>query len=158
MTAIHKTEVLTRSLKAPVSRVFAAWADPEARLSWGTPGPSIELKHSATDFSEGGQDIALCVADGAQVAEVYTRYIDIRTDARIVMSEVIEGGGTRFGASLVTAEFEAEGEGCRLVVTLQTVALDGSGLEADVIEGWTSALEMLERFVAAPVQSVSRLT
>jgi len=48
------------------------------------------------------------------------------------------------GACLVTAEFLPEGDGTRLVVTLQTVALDGSTLREEAQEGWASALIRLE--------------
>jgi hypothetical protein len=45
--------------------------------------------------------------------------------------------------SLVSAEFIAEGTGTRLVLTLQTIAVDGSELLAEVEIGWISALDRL---------------
>ncbi|MEM8789270.1 MAG: SRPBCC domain-containing protein [Pseudomonadota bacterium] len=153
MTAIHKTETLTRTYPVPVARVFAAWADAEARRRWGSPSPAIEMRHEQANFAEGGRDVTLCLAEGEQIAEVYSHYIDIRPDARIVLTETIEAGGARMGISLVTARFVEAAEGCTLTVTLQTTALDGHGLENDVIEGWQAALEMLAGYLGAPVSA-----
>jgi len=52
------------------------------------------------------------------------------------------------GGSLVTVEFFGDDRQSSLVVTLQTVALDGLGLEAGVVEGWTGAMELLAAYLA----------
>jgi hypothetical protein len=53
------------------------------------------------------------------------------------------------GASLVTVEFQAVDAGTRLAVVIQTCGVDGSGLEHEVVVGWRSALDRLERVFAA---------
>lgn len=147
-TMAHDTLTLTRRYEASPARVFAAWADPEARRAWGAPSEDVTLVQEAADFSVGGQDVHVCVVGGEPVARVHTRYLDIVPDRRIVLSEVIEGDGRREGVSLVGAEMIPEGEGTRLALTIQTTALDGSDLARGVEAGWGSSLDALGRLVS----------
>ena len=71
-------------------------------------------------------------------------------DRRIIYTEVISEPGKVQGMSLVSAEFIPAGSGTRLVLTLQTVAVDGSDLLDGVETGWSSALDRLgQQFVDA---------
>lgn len=148
-TLKHSSISLSRSYPVPPAKVFAAWADPEARKIWGTPGEGITLEHEAADFSVGGVDISLCQMEGATIARVETRYLDIVPDARLLLIEAIASEGMHLGASLVSVEMTAEGAGTALSVTIQTAGLDGSGLEVEVEGGWVSALDNLGRMLAA---------
>src|SRR3569623_521834 len=49
--------VIARTLNAPLSRVYAAWADPQAKARWfgGTPG-QWELLTRESNFRGGGRD------------------------------------------------------------------------------------------------------
>jgi uncharacterized protein YndB with AHSA1/START domain len=98
------------------------------------------MRIDAADFTVGGEDVTTCLAGGEAVAVVRGRYHDIVPDKRIVYTEIIASMDTLEGACLVTAEFLNEGVGTRLVVTLQTVALDGSTLLEEAQQGWGSAL------------------
>lgn len=141
---------MERTYAASRARVFRAWEDPELRRVWGSPSDEVEIRNEAADFRVGGEDVQLCMVGGETVARVVGRYINIVPDARIVYSEAISEGETLMGASLVSAEFIAAGTGTRLVLTLQTVAVDGSDLLEGVAAGWTSALDRLgQSFVAA---------
>ena len=150
-TMAHDTLTLARRYEASPARVFAVWADPEARLAWGAPSEDVTLVQEAADFSVGGEDIAVCVVGGEPAFRVHTRYLDIVPDRRIVLSEVIEaaeGDGRREGVSLVGAEMMPDGGGTRLALTIQTTALDGSDLAQGVEEGWGHALDALGRLAA----------
>lgn len=147
-TIAHDTVTMARRYDAPPTRVFAAWADAEARREWGAPSAEVTLVHEAADFSVGGEDVSVCMADGAAVARVHTRYLDIVPDRRVVLTEVIEGDGRREGVCLVGAEMIPDGAGTRLVLTVQTMALDGAGLARGVEEGWGHALDRLGRLAA----------
>lgn len=148
-TAQHGTATLEKGLSASPARVFAAWADPDQRKVWGSPSDEIDMRIDAADFSVGGEDVTTCLAGDEAVAVVRGRYHDIVPDKRIVYTEIISSIGALEGACLVTAEFLAEGVGTRLVVTLQTVALDGSTLLEEAQEGWGSALIRLEELLQA---------
>jgi len=91
----------------------------------------------------GGEDVQTCLVQGHPVATVFGRYHDIVPDARIIYTEVIRDEACLQGMSLVSAEFIADGSGTRLMLTLQTVAVDGSDLLEGVDAGWSSALDRL---------------
>jgi len=57
---LHATFTLESSYPAPLSRVFAAWADPAAKARWFA-GPDTE---HALDFRVGGRETACRPADG----------------------------------------------------------------------------------------------
>ena len=140
---MHATRVMERTYAASPARVFRAWEDPEVRRLWGTPSDEVEIRNDAADFRIGGEDVQSCMVGGEAVATVVGRYHDIVPDRRIIYTEVISEPGTLQGMSLVSAEFIPAGNGTRLVLTLQTVAVDGSDLLDGVAAGWTSALERL---------------
>jgi len=147
---VHATRVMERTYAASPARVFRAWADPDVRRLWGTPSDEVEIRNDAADFRVGGEDVQSCMVGGEVVATVVGRYHDIVADRRIIYTEVISEPGTLQGMSLVSAEFIPTGNGTRLVLTLQTVAVDGSDLLDGVAAGWTSALERLaQQFVDA---------
>jgi uncharacterized protein YndB with AHSA1/START domain len=149
-TMAHRTSTLERTYGASPARVFRAWEDPEVRRIWGSPSDEVQIRNEAADFRVGGEDVQVCMVGDEAVARVVGRYLDIVPEARIVYSEAISEGDTLLGVSQVSAEFIAAGSGTRLVLTLQTVAVDGSDLLDGVAEGWTSALDRLGRqFVSA---------
>lgn len=140
---VHRTAAMERTYTASPARTFHAWADPDKRRLWGSPSDEVELRNDAADFRPGGEDIQTCLVGGEPVATVIGRYHDIVPDSRIIYTEVISDPGGLLGMSLVSAEFIPSGTGTRLVLTLQTVAVDGSDLLEGVEEGWTSALDRL---------------
>lgn len=142
-TMRHRAETMERTYAASPARVFRAWEDPEIRRAWGSPSQDVQIRNEAADFRVGGEDVQLCMAGEKVVARVVGRYLDIVANARIVYSEAISEGYTLLGVSLVSAEFIAAGSGTRLVLTLQTAAVDGSDLLDGVVAGWASALERL---------------
>jgi len=145
----HRTMTLEQTYAASPARVFDAWADPDKRRLWGSPSDTVEVRNDAADFRVGGEDIQTCLVDGQPVAIVIGRYHDIVPETRIVYTEVISDPSALMGMSLVSAEFIPAGAGTTLVLTLQTVAVDGSDLLEGVEEGWTSALVRLGGQLAA---------
>ena len=142
-TMMHKTTTLEKQIAAPRAKVFAAWADTNQRAKWNSPSADIEIKMDAADFSEGGRDVSLCIAEGDVVARVIADYHDIVPDQRIIFTETINSPDSREGASLVSVNFEDADGGTKLTVTLQAVALDGSALLEEVVYGWEAALTRL---------------
>ena len=144
----HATWKEERSYPAPASRVFAAFGDPELRAQWNSPSETITIRTEAADFRVGGRNIEICVLDGQDIAHVETAYLDIVPNSRLLLSETIRDPERLMGASLVTVEFHASEAGTRLALTVQTTAVDGSGLEAGVVEGWSKALDKLGRVLS----------
>jgi uncharacterized protein YndB with AHSA1/START domain len=141
--AVHATRRMERTYAASPASVFNAWADPQLRCLWGTPSEEVEIRNDAADFRVGGEDIQSCLVGGEVVATVVGRYHDIVADRRIIYTEVISEAGVLLGVSLVSAEFLPSGTGTRLVLTLQTVAVEGSDLLEGVAAGWSGALDRL---------------
>jgi len=147
-TAVHQTKTITRQFPVSRTRLFQAWANVEARSTWGSPSPEVTLRYDQADFVVGGADDCVCVYEGQDVHRVITRWLDIVENRRLVFSEMMTDLTQTMGGSLVTVEFFGDDRQSSLVVTLQTVALDGLGLEAGVVEGWTGAMELLAAYLA----------
>ncbi|MEH6808292.1 MAG: SRPBCC domain-containing protein [Hyphomonas oceanitis] len=147
-TIRHDTVTMERTYAVSPAHVFDAWADPEKRRIWGSPSDEIDLRLDAEDFSVNGEDVTSCIMGEEAIAIVRARYHDIVPDSRIIYTESIAGLEALEGVSLVAAEFLPDGPGTRLVLTLQTLAVDGSDLLAGVQEGWESALLRLGTLVA----------
>ena len=140
----HGSFTIRRRYDAPPSRVFAAWADPAARLIWGAPGEGWALAEPRFDFRIGGIETSRFGPAGDPVYRNETRYADIVPDRRIVFSYTIDRGETRISASLSTVELLPDGDGTRLVFTEQAAFLDG-GDQPEIREGgWRSLLDKLD--------------
>lgn len=147
-TALHETFTLTRTLAAPVPAVYRAWADPKARAVWNAPVPGVEIAYDADDFRVCGVDRVRYIEPDGAVFNAHLTYHDIVTDQRILYSETLSCEGEPLSAALVTAQFFDDTAGCKLVVTVQMVALNGSGMEVGYHEGWNAVLDCLPLWLA----------
>jgi uncharacterized protein YndB with AHSA1/START domain len=118
----HATFIIERKYDAAPARVFAAWADLDAKNQWfGPPGGGDE---HVLDFREGGREHFEAGAGGA----VYTydaTYEDIVPDERIVYTYNMLRNGVRMSVSVTTVELLPEGARTHLRYTEQGVFLDG---------------------------------
>ena len=146
MTAIaHATIVMERIYNASVARVFAAWADVEARKRWSAPGESIRIVYEAADFREGGRDVSRCIEPGNADYVATVHYLDIRRDQRIVFAEAVAHGNANVSSALISVELTQVGAATRLALTLQIAAFDGSKMEDGYQFGWSAALDNLAK-------------
>lgn len=146
--ALHAALTLERLYDAAPGRVFAAWADPEARARWGAPGPDQEIRYLEADFRVGGRDFSCCGPRGEPVFVVEARYEDIVEGRRIVFTETISRGDARLSVTLVTVEVRPEGLATRLTLTCQITALDDPDMAVGMRVGWTAALANLAAHLA----------
>jgi uncharacterized protein YndB with AHSA1/START domain len=141
-SAQHGTIRLERRYKAAPARVFAAWAEPEARAKWDVPGRWV-IAEQTFDFREGGrerkrfgpQDDPRLVAD--------TLYLDIVPQRRIVFSYSMTSRGTPISVSLTTVEISPDGRNTHLLLTEQVAFLDGNDNAANREEGLASMLDKI---------------
>jgi uncharacterized protein YndB with AHSA1/START domain len=126
-SAIHGTFAIERSYLATPSRVFGAFADAEARNTWGDTGEAEEPEGGANyelDFRIGG-----CERFGWKMhGRIYyydARYYDIVPDQRIIYSYEMYADGARISVSVATIEFAKNGDGTALTWTEQGAYLDG---------------------------------
>lgn len=118
----HATFVVERTYDAAPQRVFAAWADPEAKARWfGNPDQGVA--EYELDFRVGGREFNRGTVEG-QVYTYEARYQDIVPDERIVYAYDMYMGDSRISVSLGTVELEPQGDGTRLTYTEQGAYLD----------------------------------
>ena len=141
-TAQHGTIRLERRYKAPPARVFAAWAEPQARAKWDVPGRWV-IAEQTFDFREGGRELKRFgpTDDPRFVAD--TLYIDIVPPRRIVFSYLMTSRGTPISVSLTTIEISADAKQTHLLLTEQIVFLDGQDNAANREEGLASMLDKI---------------
>jgi uncharacterized protein YndB with AHSA1/START domain len=144
-TIAHATIVMDRTLNAAPARVFAAWADVEARKRWSAPADNIRIEYEAADFREGGRDVSRCIEPGNADYVATVNYLDIRKDARIVFAEDVTHGNKRVSAALISVELTSKGAATHLALTLQIASFDEAGMEQGYQFGWSSALDNLAK-------------
>ena len=138
----HATFKLERTYEAPASRVFAAWADVDARQRWAVPdGDAIEFL--ASDFRVGGRDLSRCGPIGNLSYHIETTYQNIVDGERLVMTETVDHEGARLEVALLTVEFRAAGARTNLALTVQIAGLDSPEMVEGSREGWNAVLDKL---------------
>jgi uncharacterized protein YndB with AHSA1/START domain len=143
----HATFVIERTYNAPPARVFAAWADPEAKRSWFSSPNVDEVKHEL-DFRVGGREINRGGPPGGPLYTYEADYRDIVADQRIVYAYDMFMDDTRISVSVATVEFAPESGGTRLRFTEQGAFLDGLDTPAQREHGTSSLLDKLEAALA----------
>lgn len=121
----HATFVLEHAYPVPTARVFDAWADPAAKTRWFTGAQDPAAAPMKVDFRVGGTEQTVSRTDGGPVIVYEGLFRDIVPGERIVVANWIDVDGQRISVSQFTAEFRAEGNGTRLIVTEQGAYLDG---------------------------------
>jgi uncharacterized protein YndB with AHSA1/START domain len=118
----HATFTVKRAYDASPARVFAAWAEPEAKARWFGGGRSEEHE---LDFRPGGREVSRGKGPNGQTYTYEARYQDIVPDERIVYAYDMHLDGTRISVSLGTVQLSPEGDGTELTYTEQGAYLDG---------------------------------
>jgi uncharacterized protein YndB with AHSA1/START domain len=110
----HGTFTLERVYPAPPARVFAAWADPEAKAQWfGGQDFSLDFRVGGTEINTGGP------------YRYHATYRDIVDGERIVYTTEMFKDDRMMSVSLASIQFAAEGDGTRLTLTEHGAFLDG---------------------------------
>jgi uncharacterized protein YndB with AHSA1/START domain len=139
----HSTFVVERSYDASPARVFAAWADPEAKASWFASPKEWGPDEFELDFRVGGRERSRGGPQGGPVFTYEAHYQDIVADQRIVYSYSMHMDQILISVSVATVELRAEGPGTRLVLTEQGAYLDGLDTSAERQHGTGELLDAL---------------
>lgn len=145
------TITLTRRLAVSPERVFRAWADRDERVQWDVPGDDWVIAEFSQDFREDGVERSRFGPRDDAFAESYGRYLLIVPNRRIISAGVMRSAksGITSSATLMTLNFQPDGDGTILTLIDQSVFL-GEGETAEMREGgWVSILDKLERHLAA---------
>jgi uncharacterized protein YndB with AHSA1/START domain len=121
----HASFSIERTYSASPARVFAAWADSEAKARWFVGPAEWESRPHELDFRIGGREASVGGPEGGPLHAYAALYWDIVPDARIVYTYELLLDETRISVSLVTIEFEPDGAGTRLKLTEYGAFLDG---------------------------------
>jgi uncharacterized protein YndB with AHSA1/START domain len=148
----HGTLVFERTVPAPVSQVFAAFADPDERARWGAPSDNTVLIYDAADFSIGGIDRFRCGSRNDPRYGGTTWYHDIVPGSRIVSTEKIEADGQSLGVSLNTVEFLPTAGQTRLKTTVQLTSLVGAEMVKGHEAGHNASLDNLVRYFTPAIR------
>ena len=145
----HATFTLEHAYPVPPARVFDAWADPAVKTRWFTGALDPGAVPMSMDFRVGGTERTVSASDAGPVVVYEGLFCDIVTGERIVVANWIDVDSRRISVSQFTAEFLAEGDGTRLLVTEQGAYLDGHDSPDSRAIGIRAQLEALEAEIAA---------
>ena len=149
-SATHATFVIERDYDASPRRVFAAWANVNAKGQWFGPGGDQEHE---LDFREGGREHFQAMAGGAIYA-YDARYEDIVADERFVYTYEMRRDGVRMSVSVTTVELLPDGDGTHLRYTEQGVFLDGEDTPEQREHGTKELLDKLAETLAQGAATV----
>jgi uncharacterized protein YndB with AHSA1/START domain len=142
-SVVHDAFVVERVYDASPERVFAAWADPQAKARWfGGSAATATL-----DFRVGGWERRRGTAPDGREYTFDALYQDIVPDSRIVYTYDMHLNGIRISVSVATVELKAEGDGTRLIFTEQGAFLDGHETPGRREHGMGSLLDSLGQWL-----------
>jgi uncharacterized protein YndB with AHSA1/START domain len=137
---------LERVIRADRERTFAAWTRPELLRQWSAPeGMTIE-DGGELDLRVGGRWRAVMVEPGGTRHEAFGTYREITPPARLVFTHAWRQGDGSSPETTLMVEFLEVPGGTRVVLTQEGFASPQS--RDGHREGWSSALNQLERMFA----------
>ena len=137
MSVEHSTFVLERTYDAAPGRVFAAWAEPEAKAQWfGGDGFALDFRVGGRETNGGGPE-------GGPHYRYEALYSDIVPDERIVYTTQMYVDDRLMSVSVASIEFAADGDGTRLTLTEHGAFLDGLETAAQREHGTGELLDRL---------------
>jgi len=146
--ATHGSFTIDRHLDAKPARVFAAFADIEAKNRWFIGPPGWELTERTLDFREGGLETLIGRWPDGKSSKFRARYEEIVPGQRMVYSYHMHIDDWHISISLATFEIAADGDGTRLTFTEHATFING--FEDHNAEGRKSGtMGLLDRLAAS---------
>lgn len=136
--------ILTRDLKVPRERVFAAWTDPALASQWWCPS-GCTLLGCEMDVRPGGKwHRSMRVSDGSVITK-YGVYREVEPPGRLVFTYGSDyGNGTVDPETVVSLTFTDVPGGTRL--TLWHTEFQDVAVRDSHIGGWTTTVEKLAAY------------
>ncbi|MBW8732753.1 MAG: SRPBCC domain-containing protein [Asticcacaulis sp.] len=148
MPVIHASFKIEKTYPPPVAKVFAAFADSATKQRWYGRGSPQDGAAYQNDFRVGGQEHSRSIMGDntpfpGAVLSSQALYLDIIDGRRIVTGSNMMMNGTPFSGSLLTFEFEADGDGTRLICTHAGAYFENSDGPEMREHGWNALLDRL---------------
>jgi len=115
---------LERTFKAPVGRVYEAFAEKSAKEKW-FHGPDDSPDQHELDFQVGGRETNEGKFHDGTTHSFEALYYDIVPEERIIYTYEMHIEGKLISVSLATIEFTTDGERTHLKLSESGVFLDG---------------------------------
>lgn len=145
---VHGAFTIERTLAAPPSRVFQAFADAAQKARWFGVSDDWELTEVSLDFRVGGEETNHGRHASGMVSEMWAQYQDIVPDQRIVWTYRMALNGTPISVSLSSVELTPQGGGTRMVFTEHDAFLDDFEDNGGREHGTNEILDGLAAFLA----------
>ena len=136
---------MTRTINAPVDKVFDAWTDVAQVKRWFAPHP-YEVREATVDVKPGGRYRLVVATDDDGPHTVTGEYLEVEPERRLVKTWLYEGPlGDDVTPSVVTVEFREVAPGVtEIKLTHAEIRSDEGGRE-----GWSLIFDKLEAHVVA---------
>jgi uncharacterized protein YndB with AHSA1/START domain len=145
---IHATFVVERSYPVPVTAVWHALSDNDARDQWFGGGEEFDVDEKSHDFRVGGHGVEDGQWRGGPTSRLESTYTDIVDGQRMVFTYDMWVDDRHISTSLTTIAVEPDAGGTRLTYTEQGVHLDGLDSAEGREEGMQGILDNLGSFLA----------
>ncbi|HSM35097.1 MAG TPA: SRPBCC domain-containing protein [Longimicrobiales bacterium] len=138
---------VTRVVPASPARVFAAWTEAPHLRRWSCP-EGVEVSDAEVDLRVGGAYRILMRGPEGERYTAFGTYREIQPPRRLVYTWDWEEKEHAVGETVVTVEFVDRGAATEVIVTHEGFGADEAAAGHE--EGWTSCLNRLEGYLAAP--------
>jgi uncharacterized protein YndB with AHSA1/START domain len=143
----HATFVIERTYPVPVSRVWHALSDNDARAQWFGGGTDFDVQEKSHDFRVGGQAVEDGQWHNGPRSRFESTYTDIVDQYRVVFSYDMWLDDRHISTSVTTIVVEPEGDATRMTYTEQGVHFDGLDTVEGREEGTQGLLDNLGSFL-----------
>ena len=143
MSTDTDTFTFDRIFPLSAAQMYHLMTDPKERETWGAPGDAV-LTLLSSDLRIGGLDKHRCGPAEEPEFEVETRWYNLAEPSDAVFTEVIEAGGMRLGASLVTYRISDHPDGADVSVTVAVTSFVGPEMIEEFHNGWSGGIANLE--------------
>jgi uncharacterized protein YndB with AHSA1/START domain len=145
---IHATFVIERTYPVPVTAVWHALSDNDARDQWFTAGEVFQASEKSHEFRVGGHGIEDGQWHGGPRSRFHSTYTDIVDQRRIVFTYDMWADGRHMSTSLTTIALEPYGGQTHLTYTEQGVHFDGLDSPEGREEGTMGLLDQLGSYLS----------
>ncbi|PST19051.1 ATPase [Rhizobium sp. JAB6] len=143
----HTTITIERHFKAPLAKVFDAWAMPEQKQQWFACHGDWKPLEFQLDFRTGGSESNRIASTNGVIHAYQARYIDVVQNERFIYAFDMMLDQKRISVSLATVSFTSEPGGTKMTFVEQVVFLDGYSDNGSRLMGTEIGFDNLKLYV-----------